>query len=559
MAKRNIVRHGFRSALWRVSPAVLLLLSLLFTAAVSTQAQGEDLNSEAPVEMPEPKVLSQKTLPNGVTQTTITIPVTQNTYVTSNKPSNNWCSSNWLRLGYSVNEGNGAERIFLRFDLSSIPSNASITSAKVRIYQHTITPSGDSEQMGVQSRHLASNWNQCAVTWTSHQPDWGGVIATSWIPNVIGWIEGDTTNLVKEWFSGQHPNNGVILIGDEREQERQRIFYSSRDTGGRSPYLIVQYTTYVDTQPPQVSVDPLPEWSMQRFTVKWSGTDPGGSGIDYYDVQYRVTGGTWNNWLNNTTATSAEFVGTNSIRYEFQARGVDKAGNVQPFPNTAQAWTTVDTIAPSATVDPLPDVIYSQAFTVSWSGQDNTGGSGIKCYDVQYREVGGSWVQPITCTTDDSVQITGAEAGSYELRARATDNAGNIQSWSATPQASTTVDTQLPVARIIPFASSITAADQITVQWQGEPSPTTEIKNYDVRYRFNTGSWVLWQSATTATTAVLTSLNEEDGLYCFEARARDTADRLGEYGGQQCIAVDRNPPFIEPKAYLPVMYTDGGG
>jgi hypothetical protein len=234
---------------------------------------------------------------------------------------------------------------------------------------------------------------------------------------------------------------------------------------------------------------------------------------------------------------------------------VDKAGNVQPFPNTAQASTTVDSVAPNAWVESLPQYIFNEPFTVSWTGTDNL--SQIKCYDVQYREEGGSWVDAFQCTTDTSVQVTGAENGkTYELRARATDNAGNVQPWPSAPQTQTTISTSGPVAAIVPFASPITRADSITVQWQGQTGAGTTISWYNVRYRFERGSWVAWQQMTSNTQATLTALNSEDGAYCFEAQAQDSQGRLGDWGGRQCIAVDRLPPFIEPAFVLPMIYRD---
>jgi hypothetical protein len=538
----------------RSGPALILVLALLASVAVTTVAQDEDLDAVGPDKMPEPTVVSQEMLPNGTTQTQVVIPVTQDTYVTSNQPTTNWCGSNWLRLGYNISDGRGAERIYLHFNMSSIPSNATINWARFEIYQHTIIPSGDAEQMGVQSRHLADSWNQCSVTWSSHQPDWGGVISTSYIPNTIGWISGDVTNLVKEWVDGSHPNNGVILIGDEREQSRERAFYSSRDFS-RYPRLTVNYSEITDTEPPRVSVNPLPQYSPQSFTVSWGGDDPGGSGIAHYDVQYQVNGGSWISWINQTTATSATFVGSDGVTYGFRARGVDRAGNVQPFPSSAQTSTTVDTIPPNATVNALPTYIFVEPFTVSWSGTDNL--SGIKCYDVQYREEGSDWTNAFTCTTDTSVQVSGAEDGkTYELRARATDNAGNVQSWSNSPQTQTTISTSGPVAWIVPFASPITRADSITVQWQAESGPGTSISYYNVRYRFERGSWVNWRQQTQSTQATLTDLNAEDGTYCFQAQASDSTGRIGDWGGQQCIAVDREPPFIEPQFLLPMLYRD---
>jgi hypothetical protein len=538
----------------RLRPVAACLVFLLLVGTVTSLAQDEDLHSQAPAIDERPVVLS-RTLTGNAVNVVVEIPVREDTYITSNYPSSNWCSSNFLRLGYSKDyPSNGAERIFLKFDLSSIPTDASINSARFRIYQHTITPAGDSS-MRAESRHLLSDWSACKVTWSSHQPHWGAVFGSSWIPSTVGWLEADATELVKDWVYGNHPNYGAMIMGDETVRERQRIFYSREDSGGRYPRLIIDYTRYVDTQPPQASASPLPPWSPSRFTVSWSGRDPGGSGIDYFDVQYRVAGYIWMDWLSHTRAASADFVGgANGTTYQFRVRAVDKAGNVQAWSLQPQASTTVDAIPPAATANPLPAYMLSSAFTVSWTGSDNSGGSGIKSFDVQYQENGGAWQDWIIGTTATSVEVTGAQNGvTYGLRVRATDVAGNVQPWSATAQTETTVSTQGPTASIAPFKPNVTGKDQFTVRWSGQAPPGLTILSYDVLYRFKNGPWSLWQSQTTLAQAVFTDLDEEDGVYCFEVRATDSLGRTSDYMGQRCIAVDRNEPFIEPKAYFPLV------
>ena len=535
------------------APIALLVFALLLTAAITISAQGEGFDAQEPDRDMEPVVVSQELMPNGTTQTQVTIPVSQNTYTTSNFPTTNWCGSNFLRLGYNaVSPNNGAERIYLKVDLSSIPSNATINWARFEIYQHTITPPGDSQQMAVQSRHLSSNWSQCSVTWSS-SPSWGSVIDTSSIPNTIGWITSDATNLVRQWVSGQVPNNGALLQGDERVQERQRIFYSTRDVS-RYPRMVVNYSTFVDNEPPQVSVESLPQWSQSRFTVRWSGTDPGGSGIANYDVEYQVNGGSWIRWISGTTATSADFVGSQPDKYGFRARGTDKSGNVQPWSSNAQASTTVDTTKPVATIDPLPPYIVEESFTLSWSGTDNL--SQIKCYDVQYREVGGNWQEPLTCTTETSILISGApDNTTFELRARATDNAGNVQDWTDA-QVRITIETSGPVAYVNQFASPVTIDPNITVKWTGQTSPSTSIDYYDVQYRKGNGSWIRWLSNSKLEQATFPYATE-DAQYCFEARAMDTAGRLEPFNNipEACIVLNQ-AETIQPLLYVPILWKD---
>jgi hypothetical protein len=531
------------------------LLVLLLVGTATSVAQDEAFDNPPPQIDPTPVILSRTVTDNEI-NTVVELPISQDTYITSNRPDDNWCTSNWLRIGYSLDPPNyGAVRMFLKFDLSSIPQEAAINSAQFRIYMHSATPPGDSE-MRVESRHLLTDWNQCLITWNNHQPQWGPVFGSSWLGTTTGWLTVDATDLVRDWVYGIRANYGAMVMGDETVRERQRLFYSSRDTGGRYPRMIVDYTLHVDNEPPVVNVNALPAWSPQRFIVSWSGYDPGGSGIAYYDIQYRPPAHDWIDWLPHTQATSAEFVGgANGLVYEFRARGVDNAGNVQPWNPTAQAWTKIDSIAPTAIVNALDPIIYSPNFIVSWTGSDNDGGSGIAGFDVQIQADGGAWYDWLIGTSSLYAEVTGAQNGvTYGFRARATDVAGNVQPWSLTAQAATLVNTQGPVAWIVPFEPPKTDADKFLVRWVGESSPTTPIVGYDVRYRFRDSAWIPWLSNTLLTDALFTDVREEDGIYCFSVRATDSAGRTSAYARERCIVVDRYAPYLQPEAYMPAAY-----
>ena len=419
--------------LWRGGMLAALFLALLVSATAGTIADDGEREGQPPEIDLEPIVLERVLSADGKTaQVTLEIPASADTYIASNKPNNNYGNTTWLRLGYNATGENlGALRALMRFDIGRIPSRATIHWARFRIYQHSVTVRpGDPDS--VTTRHLNSGWDERAVTWNSHQPNWGGVLQKGNPTLAIGWIEADATELVKEWVSGQHPNYGLTFLANEEAVERQRMFYSREQGGGYHPRMVVNYTEQVDDQPPRVSVESLPTWSPQRFTVKWSGDDPGGSGIDHYDVRYRVPGQSWINWLNNTRDKSAEFVGgANGTTYEFQARGVDKAGNVQQWPSSAQAWTTVDTRLPNAWIELFPSVIVnSGSFAVRWNAQTSPNVS-LKGYDVRYQVPGGAWTlwQSQTTSTQATFTNVGAD-GRYCFQARATDTQNRTGDWS---------------------------------------------------------------------------------------------------------------------------------
>jgi len=89
-----------------------------------------------------------------------------------------------------------------------------------------------------------------------------------------------------------------------------------------------------DTAPPVGGVSLLPaSTDAQAVRVRWRAEDYA-SGVRDYNVQYRLSGGTWHAWFRGTKKTSAWFTGTAGSTYQFRVRAFDRKGN-------AQAWVTV--------------------------------------------------------------------------------------------------------------------------------------------------------------------------------------------------------------------------
>jgi len=71
---------------------------------------------------------------------------------------------------------------------------------------------------------------------------------------------------------------------------------------------------------------------VSAVTIKWGGTDSGGSGVAGYDVEYKIgSSGAWKSWKSATGATSALFGSSAGNTYYFRARTIDRAGNKGAF------------------------------------------------------------------------------------------------------------------------------------------------------------------------------------------------------------------------------------
>jgi hypothetical protein len=306
-----------------------------------------------------------------------------------------------------------------------------------------------------------------------------------------------------------------------------------------------------DGQPPQSRVDPLPEYrnGLAGFAVNWSGTDPGGSGINVYDVQYKDGAGAWVGWLLRTSLHGRWFTPVQDAHtYYFRARARDRSGNWEDWPANPDydASTTVDLTAPASSAA-APTYDNASPIPVSWAAADAT--SGVASTALWYRFDGGAWTasglrQGGTAGTFNFAPPAGD--GTYYLATVATDNAGNQE---AVPTGSGDDSTIYDTARPSSAVTALPACSPgvFEVSWAGtDPSPGSGIQSYDVQTCTVDCAidpvWVDWLTGTTQTTAAFSGVH--DRRYYFRSRARDHAGNQENYDkyADASTVVDTIPP-----------------
>ncbi|HEV2971778.1 MAG TPA: Ig-like domain repeat protein, partial [Pirellulales bacterium] len=118
-------------------------------------------------------------------------------------------------------------------------------------------------------------------------------------------------------------------------------------------------------------------------------------------------------------------------------------GNWDPPLSPSVASGSTDTTPPTSSVSALPATESSASFTVTWSGQDEAGGSGIANYDVFVSENGGAYSSFESGTIGTSATFNGANGNTYSFFSIATDKAGNVQATPAGAEATTTVQVRV--------------------------------------------------------------------------------------------------------------------
>ncbi|NLB87723.1 MAG: DNRLRE domain-containing protein, partial [Syntrophomonadaceae bacterium] len=104
----------------------------------------------------------------------------------------------------------------MQFDLRAIPVTSTIEKAvlELTMYRNEVKD----KPVTISLHRLLDSWHQFSVTWASQPPANSNPDATITIENTtpLGKIYIDITELVKGWYDGSIPNNGLLLKGNEK-------------------------------------------------------------------------------------------------------------------------------------------------------------------------------------------------------------------------------------------------------------------------------------------------------------------------------------------------------
>jgi uncharacterized repeat protein (TIGR01451 family) len=142
-------------------------------------------------------------------------------------------------------------------------------------------------------------------------------------------------------------------------------------------------------------------------------------------------------------------------------------------------FNTIDSAPPSSSVQPLSATTDQTSLTVSWSGSDDAGGSGIDHYDVYVSDNSGPFMPFVTDTSQTSATFTGQVGHTYGFYSVATDLVGNRQAIPGSAQATTLL--VAPAPAVIQFQGSTfkanvtSGAGQVTISRSGNLSAAVTI------------------------------------------------------------------------------------
>jgi chitodextrinase len=186
-------------------------------------------------------------------QTTVTLNASADTYVTSNAATTNYGTVTPMIASAS------AYRTLLKFDTSTIPTGATISSANLKLYDV------NSHASGGNAIHPSSDaWAESTVTWTNQPTADATVLATSATPTSPGtW---STTVLPTTSITAGANTNFAVHYSASGLQHQ----IASHESGATGPQLVVTYTS-ADSQAPTVPANfATSNLTASSVTLSWA-------------------------------------------------------------------------------------------------------------------------------------------------------------------------------------------------------------------------------------------------------------------------------------------------
>jgi hypothetical protein len=380
---------------------------------------------------------------------TISLAPADDTYINEGNVNGSYGSNSQLRVG---NDGGDTKRSLVLFDLSSIPTNATITSATLYMYNYN--------QVGSSRVHAAhrllEEWNESGATW-NNAPSYSGIQSATAITTTGEnyWMEWDLADDVEDFYDGSETNYGWLFRDTEEAGSRRVDYDSDEDTEGNKPYLEVEYFVIED---PICNIDYLGDGSgnINYFNISdyyfnqvgdfrvWGSAGANSPACNLQFVSYNRTSlgsvvrwtenadnqGGWEDWASNQNDPSFE-EGLHQICCIVESETCE--GGCQTFTNETCEEFCIDATEPvmdginDNTVDCSEDGRYwaDDVVTWNWSAHD-IGCAGMKEYEVALYFSNGSMITKFF-TNDTYYMASGLEDGEdYYVEVWPVDNANNM-------------------------------------------------------------------------------------------------------------------------------------
>ncbi len=150
--------------------------------------------------------------------------------------------NNNLWVGSEPDSERGIMRSVIRFNLDPLPTDAVLVNAELRLV--AVEAGGSDAPMAITIHDISRPWTGCP-TWNTL----GGAVGQAWatfdVGSEIEQYTVDVTALVQRWMTGNLPNNGLMLRGDEGGSGWVRGFVPTASSQeDLRPSLVIRYSRH---------------------------------------------------------------------------------------------------------------------------------------------------------------------------------------------------------------------------------------------------------------------------------------------------------------------------
>ena len=363
--------------------------------------------------------------------------------------------------------------------------------------------------------------------------------ATTTVSGSQATISGNTVYVTLQssvpvtWQTAQSPATIKVIAGHVT------------DTYGYTPASDTTCTISADTTNPSIiSVDVSPATAITATQVTITAAFNEKMSTSGVTVKIGTTNVTTFSWNGTYTQLVAKQWMSQEGNYSILVEAQDRASN--PCSDSSKTFI-LDKTAPGVSFTAKPDSLTNDntpQFTVSASDATSNVTS------VEYQVDSGSWTSvSITAATSVTATFTTSALadGSHTIKARATDQLGNVTASANYATYTFTVDTTGPAVSFTAKPSTPTSDSTPSFTVKATDSITVS----SVEYQVDTGSWTsLTITPATSVTASFTTSALSDGSHTVKAKATDYLGNTGS-AATYTFTVDTTAPQVSTVTVSP--------
>ena len=163
-----------------------------------------------------------------------TVNPTDDAYISSTSPTNNFGSSDYLATYY------GVRQTYLKFDLSGIPEGSVLSKLMLNLYCF------EAENGTINLRRTTDSWTESTLTWSNRPAAEATILAQTSIPDIFiseggGWFSWNLLSSQDSLYYSSNITNGVLSIELRSDEVVQWAWFYSEEYADASLHPTLEY------------------------------------------------------------------------------------------------------------------------------------------------------------------------------------------------------------------------------------------------------------------------------------------------------------------------------